>query len=118
MKRDYESRSYYNDLIKSWIDENKQAIINYMMYQLKYDDLEKLKSDDISMKWGFDCGFCYLIPRNKEMREEWKKYDDWDRLLCPVAYETQSITAKEPQVKYIIEELKLSDLFYLYSVLD
>lgn len=118
MDRKYKDRFYYEDMIKDFISENAQSIIDHMMKQLGYDDLEKLKSDDIHMKWGFDCGFCYLIPKNKEMREEWKKYDDWDKILCPVAYGTQSITAKEPQIQYIIEELKLGDIFYIHDVLD
>jgi len=116
--RKFETQEYYRALIKDYIKSHKQYIINNMMQKTGYDDMDKLQDDEYHMRFGLDCGWIVLIPKNTEMYKEWKKYEDYEGMICPTAYNTQSITLQEPQVKLILEELNIADLFYIRERLD
>lgn len=117
-KRKFETREYYTNLIEDYIKENKSAIINYTLKQMGYDDVDKLLDDEYHSKWGFDCGWYLLSPKDKEMENEWKKKEDWYQMRCPIALNVQSTTIQSHQVKYILENLNLNDIFYCHCHLD
>ena len=122
-KRKFPSKEEIETTIENFTTENENAIIGYMMKQLGYTDLEKLASDEQHSKWGFDCGWWLVTPKDPEMRKEWDKYDGWDSLICPVAYMVQSTTVQRPQIDYVRENLKIDgktfdELFYARCHLD
>lgn len=117
-KRKFETKEYYEKLIEDYIKENKAAIINYTLKQMGYDDVDILLEDEYHSKWGNDCGWYLLYPKNREMREEWKKHEDWEKLMCPLALGVQSTTIQKYQVEYIMNELNLNDIFYCNRHLD
>lgn len=101
--------------VKKFCKKHYDAIVKDMMQKLGYTDLNKLHEDYIHMKWGFDCGWILVTPKNKEMRELW---GDYPKTIMPVAYETQSLNIQQPQVDYILKGLGWEDDFRVEQHLD
>lgn len=122
-KRNFPSKEEIETIIENFNTENENAIIGYMMKQMGYTDIETLKDDEQHSKWGFDCGWWLLTPKDEEMRKEWNKYDGWESLICPVVFMVQSTTVQRPQIDYLRENLKFDgktfdELFYARCHLD
>ena len=116
-KREYNNKEYYKEMIEDFINNNRPRIINHMMSELGYDDMEKLQEDEFHMRFGLDCGWYYLVPKKSEMKREWR-LDGFEKLRFPTAYPTQSLTVQEPQITLIAEELHLNDEFNIEEYLD
>ena len=114
----YNTQQYYKDMIDDFIKDNKERIINVMLKELNYPDTDKLWEDEYKMKWGLDCGWIYLVPKDLEMKKEWNKRESWYKFRCNTAYKSQSITIQRPQVELIVSELHLDDIFYIEEYLD
>ena len=116
---EYLSKSEYEELLKEFVKRNEKKIIAHMMKFMGYDDIELLKQDEYQSKWGLDCGWYLMYPKDREVYKEQKEADDYfGKIFCTVAYNTQSTTLQEVQIKYILDEMGIADLFYLHCHLD
>ena len=72
------------------------------------------------MKFGFDCGWTIIYPKNREMEREWKldngMYDY--QIFAHPSYYPQSTTVQEIQVRKALKDLNLEDEFGCYVKLD
>lgn len=101
--------------VNQFCKEHYDAIVKDMMQKLGYTDLDKLNEDYINMKWGLDCGWTLVTPKNKKMLELWGEYP---KIIVPVAYKSQSLTIQKPQVEYILKALGWEDDFRVEQHLD
>lgn len=124
--RHYPSREYYEDLLEQYFNDNNGAVIPYVIERIgenpAYYGIEDLMNDECRMRWGFDCGWILMYPKNREMEHEWEldngKYGAYvwtDRALpyCP-----QSTTLKRIMLEKAVKDLGLDDDFWLSTRLD
>lgn len=118
--RKHQSIAYYEAMLKDYFSEHKDDVVEYMLGNLGYDSLDDLWNDEYRMKFGFDCGWIYLIPRDKEMYHEWEldngKYGA--HIFCRTPYNTQSTTIQREQVEKAVHDLGLEDKFWISVRLD
>ena len=124
--RKYPSREYYEDLLEQYFNEHNGAVIPYVIERIgenpAYYGIEDLMNDECRMRWGFDCGWILLYPKNSEMAHEWEldngKYGAYvwtDRALpyCP-----QSTTLKYIMIEKAVNDLGLNNEFWISTRLD
>lgn len=123
--RNYPSKADYEARINQFFEEHRDEVIRDMCFALGYDDFERLKHDECHMRFGFDCGFTKLLPRNAEMRYEWildehgrKGEDFWAEIYPRFSWDCQSLTCKRPQAEYMLAQLGLEDEFMIVERLD
>ena len=120
--RNYPTREQYENEIKEYMISHRGELIEYMLRRLGYEDVDTLREDEYSMKFGFDCGWVQLHPKNKEMSHEWYldngKINDYIFDIANCVYSTQSITIKQPIVEKTIEDMGLESEFYIIPRLD
>lgn len=120
--RNYPSKEEWKANILEYMKENKEALIRHMLNKLGYEDIDSLQEDEYSMKFGFDCGWVNLTPKNKDMYHEWYldngKIPDslWD--LANYVYNTQSITIKYPIIEKVVEDMGIENEFNIVERLD
>lgn len=120
--RIYPSREEWETKIKEYVQENKESIRRYMLDKLGYEDIESLWEDEYHMKFGLDCGWVNLFPKNKEMAREWKLDNDgipdsiWD--ASNIVYNTQSVTIKSIIMYKVVEDMGIENEFSIVERLD
>ncbi len=118
--RKFESKEHYEEVFDKYFRERRLEVIGHLMDSLGYDDFEKLRSDEVNMKWGFDCGWILIYPRDDVMRHEWEldngKYSAY--IFAHPSYYPQSTTLQRIQVDKAIKDLGLSDMFFAVTKLD
>jgi hypothetical protein len=82
--------------------------------------VERLQEDECHMKFGFDCGWIHLHPKNKEMLHEWELDNG---IYCAYVHampslNCQSTTIKRVQVEKAVRDLGLEKDFYVLTRLD
>lgn len=118
--RNYPSKDYYKTMLDTYFKEHHNEVIKHLLDRLGYADLEALQEDEYRMKWGFDCGWTLLTPKNADMRHEWTldngKYDV--AIFAHPSYYPQSTTLQRIQVEKAVKDLGLSDIFTISTRLD
>ena len=117
--RNYPNKEYYKDLFNEYFATHSDEVIANMLEETGFNSLDELHDAEFKMYFGFDCGFTYFIPCNKEMTREWR-LDNYDNLLYGIreSYMSQSTTLKEIQCRYALAQLHMEDEFFVYSRLD
>ena len=110
------TKDEFREQVKQYCKEHEDAIIKHMMKVMGYTDMETLQDDEYHMKWGFDCGWILVTPKNAKMRELWGL--DYPSTIMPVAYNSQSLNLQQPQVDYILKELGWEEDFTTRQHLD
>ena len=120
--RHFPSVEDWKKQLTEYLTENKEKYIAYMLKRLGYEDTETLWEEEYHGKFGFDCGWVQLHPKDKEMQREWRLdnggIDDCIFDIASVVYNTQSTTIKEIIVEKLVEDLDLNDTFIIYTRLD
>ena len=113
--RNYPSKEYYEYEIIEYMKEHREELLHHMLKILGYEDIDSLREDEYKMKFGGDCGFIKLSPKNREMAHEWyldnDKIPDYlsDNVSC--IYSTQSTNIKETIIKKVLEDTELDKVF-------
>lgn len=110
------TKDEFREQVEQYCKEHEDAIIKHMMNVMGYTDMETLQNDESRMKWGFDCGWILVTPKNAKMRELWGL--DYPSTIMPVAYNSQSLNLQQPQVDYILKELGWEEDFTTCQHLD
>lgn len=116
-KKMFPTREEMKNKIQEWVDNHELEIIDNLLLETNYNSLDELRYAERNMKWGLDCGFVYYIPYDPKMCNQWKR-ERWDRISISVPFDCQSTTLKTTQYRYILNELGLSYMLFVYSVLD
>ena len=124
--RNYPSIQYYDEMLKEYFENHNGSIIYRVIKAIgenpDYYGIEDLMGDEYHMRWGLDCGWILLYPRDKKMAHEWEldngKYGAYvwtDRALpyCP-----QSTTLKRIMIEEAVKDLGLDDTFWISTRLD
>lgn len=118
--RHYKSKEYYERVFDDYFDEKRDDVIRDLMQTLGYTDFEELRNDEYRSKWGLDCGWILIYPKDKTMYHEWEldngKYNAY--IFAHPSYYPQSTTLQRIQVDKAIKDLGLSDMFYAVTKLD
>lgn len=116
--RNYPSKKYYEEIFNSYFEENHDEVIESVCEELGYGSFEALREAEYSMKFGLDCGFVKIYPKNHEMAHEWVldeggRKGDWffAEIYPHFAWNCQSLTCKLPQAKKAIRDLGLEEEF-------
>lgn len=120
--RHYPSREEYEATLKEYLTENKERYKRLILNTLGYEDFDSLWNDEYKGKFGLDCGWVQLHPKNKDMRHEW--FLDNDRMpdyifdVATVVYNTQSTIIKSIVIQQLVEDLGLENEFSIVRQLD
>lgn len=118
--RHFKSKNYYEEAFNRYFVMNRQNVLRHLLEKTGCSTLEELHEDEFGMRWGLDCGFVTLAPTNPNMQHEWEldngKYDYKIWLRYP--YDSQSVTLKDIQARYMLEDLELTKDFYIDVRLD
>ena len=110
------TKDEFREQVNQYCKEHEDAIIKHMMKVMGYTDMKTLQNDESRMKWGFDCGWILVTPKNAKMRELWGL--DYPSTIMSVAYNSQSLNLQQPQVDYILKELGWEEDFTTCQHLD
>lgn len=120
--RKFNSISYYENLLSEYFNNNRYIIVENLIKETGYENLEKLTEDEFKMAFGFDCGLVYLQPKSKEMRHEWEldngKYNDRLFVSHNLPYNSQSTTIQMIETEKAVNDLELNNLFDIKIWLD
>ena len=124
--RHYPSIKYYEDMLEQYFKDNNGAVIPYVIERIGEDPARygifELQEDECNMRWGFDCGWILLYPKNKEMAHEWEldngKYGAYVWTDKALPYCPQSTTLKRYMLEKAVKDLGLEDEFWLSARLD
>lgn len=119
--RHYLPTSVIAERINKYFREHKEEVIQNMLKETGFDDLNKLHDYEFNYGFGFDCGWVWVKTRSFEQEREWVldngKYDALvTGLLTP--YSTQSTTLKKIMVDDALEKLGMSGDYFSYVRLD
>lgn len=118
--RFYKTKQEIEDVLNTYLISNSDRVIKHLLEKTNCHSVEELHDDEFDMRWGLDCGFLTVEPSNPQMEHEWEldngKYDTGMRLHYP--YSTQSITLKDIQARFMLEDLNLTSEYYIKTVLD
>lgn len=93
--RHFKSKQYYEDMFNTYFQDNKNEVVADLMDTLGYTDFEEMREDEYNSKWGFDCGWTLLSPKDRAMYHEWEldngKYC-CASVLLPTEYDTSAHT--------------------------
>ena len=120
--RNFPSREDYEQQFEDYFSENKHSCIQYAVQKLGFNDVEEMHDAEFSGRFGFDCGWVQLIPRDKEMYREWR-LDNGEYSVCIFdighkTYPTQSVTIKRLILEKAVEDMNLQDVFIINERLD
>lgn len=111
--RNYPTKIEIENIFSEFFSSHKNEIIDYMLKESGYKDLDSLYQDEMCMKIGY-CGIMWLKPKNKEQAHEWfldnYRYPDY-AAPRPFPYPTQIVDLQELQLKYALDKLNLSDQY-------
>ena len=118
--RHYPSVEFYEGMLKEYFETHRGEVIGNLLDTLGYDSLEELQEAEYNMKFGLDCGWIHLHPKNKEMSHEWALDNG---IYCAYVHampslNCQSTTIKRVQVEKAVRDLGLEDTFYISERLD
>jgi len=116
-KPKYPTKEEMKEFIQEWVDTHSQEIINNLVEQTPFNSFNELCNAERNCYYGLDCGFVSLIPQNEAMCRQWKR-EDWERLYLKLPFNCQSTTLQSKQMRYIVDQLGMNDVFYVHSVLD
>lgn len=118
--RNYPSREFYEEMLTKYFEEHRCEVIGYAMDRLGYTSFQKLQEDEYNSRFGFDCGWIHLCPKNAEMRHEWELDNGTycAYVWCSPSYFPQSTTIQKVQVEKAVRDLELGDVFYIDVRLD
>lgn len=109
--------------IANLVDESKMNVLQNLLDETGFNSVEELQDKERNCYFGFDCGFIYLVPKEEEMRKEWKKQGKWkdDNIMLgfgdfPIAL--QSTTCNRIMALDYLETLGLDKYLRVKVVLD
>ena len=109
------------EIINKYFKTHHDEVITDLLEKTGYSDLDSLRNAEYGMKFGFDCGFIWLVPLNAEMKREWRldngKYSDY-ACWFKWPYNSQSTTIKEIEMSKAVHDLGMDNDFYIRVVLD
>ena len=113
-------KKYYEEMLERYFEEHSEEVISDLLERLGNDSLEQLKYEEYNMRFGFDCGWTKLVPKDSKMFHEWEldngKY--CAEIFCHPTYYPQSTTIQRVQVEKAVRDLGLGDKFYISTRLD
>ena len=118
--RNYPPKGFYEEKLDGYFREHRHEVIGNLLDTLGYESVERLQEDECHMKFGLDCGWIHLHPRNKEMSREWGLDNGiYGAYVCArPSLNCQSTTIKRVQVEKAVKDLGLEDVFYISERLD
>jgi hypothetical protein len=118
--RYFKSKQYYENVLNDYFEVHKDRVLQNLLEKTGCSDMEQLRRDEFGMRWGLDCGFVTLAPTNPNMQHEWEldngKYSY--KLWLDYPYPSQSVTLKDIQARFLLEDLNLTKDFYIDVRLD
>ena len=121
--RNYESREVWQERIIAYLKEHKEKYIRLVLQTLGYETTDELRDAEYNQnRFGLDCGWVKLVPKNKEMAREWKlDNDNIPAAIYDVAntiYSTQSTTIKNIIMDAVVSDMNIEDIFCIVVVYD
>ena len=118
--RHYPSVEFYEEMLREYFETHRREVIGNLLDTLGYDSLEELQEAECNMKFGLDCGWIHLRPKDKEMSHEWALDNGiYGAYVCArPSLNCQSTTIKRVQVEKAVKDLGLEDKFYITERLD
>ena len=118
--RHYPSVEFYEGMLREYFDTHRHEVIGNLLDTLGYESVERLQEDECHMKFGLDCGWIHLHPKNREMSHEWSLDNGiYGAYVCArPSLNCQSTTIKRVQVEKAVRDLGLEDVFYISERLD
>lgn len=118
--RNFPPKGYYEDKLEGYFREHRHEVIGNLLDTLGYRSLDELQEAEYNMKFGLDCGWIHLHPKNKEMAHEWALDNGiYGAYVCArPSMNCQSTTIKRVQVEKAVRDLNLGDVFYISERLD
>ena len=120
--RNYPSCKQVETELENYLRNHRGEYEHQVLQKLGYEDLNSLQEADQQMKFGFNCGWVQLHPKNKEMAREWRLDNDglpnciFD--IGSVIIPTQCCTIKEIIVEKLVNDLDLSNEYEIITKLD
>lgn len=118
--RHFKSKEYYQEAFDTYYLMNHERVLRDLLEKTGCSSMEQLREDEFNMRWGLDCGFVTLAPTNPNMQHEWEldngKYGYKVWLTYP--YPSQSVTLKQIQARFMLDDLGITKDFYVDVRLD
>lgn len=121
--RHHKPKQFYEEMLKKYFNEHGEEVLAHTAKELGFNSFQELRDFEFSGYYGgfgLDCGWVLMSPKNREMAHEWEldngKYSV-DIFVHPT-YNTQSTTIMKVEAKKAMEDLGLTNEFYLYTRLD
>lgn len=124
--RHFASAEHYENLLEDYFNINRDTVLRRLIRAIGEDPdtyrVSALLEDEHNCRWGFDCGWILLYPKNKEMAHEWEldngKYGAyvWTDRVVPL--NVQSTTLKRIMVEEAVADLGLNETFWVSTRLD
>lgn len=119
--RNYESTNYLREYLNHYFETQSENVIEAMIKEFGFNDLNELREAEYNMRFGLDCGWVWLKTLNKKQEHEWildnGKYDAFVTCIR-YPYDTQSTTLKNFMLNKAIKDLGLENTYYAYIRLD
>ena len=124
--RHFASVEHYENLLEDYFNTNRDTVLRRLIRAIGEDPdtygVSALLEDEYNSRWGLDCGWILLYPKNKEMAHEWEldngKYGAYVWTDKAVPLNVQSTTLKRIMVEEAVADLGLNETFWVSTRLD
>ena len=119
--RNYPSREWMTELFNNYFVAHNDEIVQLVLNTFGFNTVEEMQEAEYRGYFGLDCGWITLKPKNKDHAHEWfldnNRIDSKMYISNPL-YNTQSTTIKKIMIDKAVEDLGLTNTFYVGVRLD
>lgn len=112
------------ELVNGFFNQNRENVLNDLCLRNGFENIDELSDYESHGGFGFDCGWVYITPYNREERKAWakeqgSKYDTHIlEYKLNIPYFSQSTTCKSYQIRKALKELGLDEDYWVDVRLD